>query len=132
MKPLAILPVLFLLGAGVVACAGNQVAPATPDGEHASNDDAKGATNAQGTENPNRALSKAECDQLGEYISAVCHETHTRQARIEGWCSDIVSRTSSGTWGEQCTKNVKYMDAVCFRSTDNAVAMMSCDRTTAE
>jgi hypothetical protein len=140
MKPLAlharfragVIACAALTIVGATACGGNQPAPATPSGSHEASDEAPGATNAQGSDNPNRALRDDECTQLGEYIADVCHETHTRQTHIEAWCSDMVSRTSAGTWVSECTKSVKYMDAVCFRSTDNAVAMMACDRSSTQ
>jgi hypothetical protein len=132
MKTLVLLGLLL----GAVACGGSQTAPATAASANSSSngDDSepRGATNAQGSDNPNRAMNQSECEQLGEYISGVCHETHTRQARIDGWCSDIVSKISGGAWASECTAKLKYMDSVCFRSTDNAPAMMVCDRTSTE
>jgi hypothetical protein len=126
MKALAILVIV----AGATACGASEPAPATPTGATSNpNSDGTGAANAQGSDNPNRPLTRDECQELGQYISDVCHENHSRQARIEGWCTDVVTRQSSGTWGDECTKTVKYMDSVCFRSASNPSAMMVCDRT---
>jgi hypothetical protein len=41
----------------------------------------------------------------------------------------VTARTSSGTFTDECVKHLKYMDSVCYRSTDNAPGMMMCDRT---
>ena len=126
MKVLAFLAVVPV----IAACGASQTQPASPTtaSPASSPSDPSGAANTQGSDNPNRALSGDECDELGQYIAGICHENHSRQARIEGWCSDIVSRQAAGTWKGECEKNVKYMDSVCFRSADNAPAMMACDR----
>lgn len=136
MKRLSLLPIVVLV-AGAVACGGSRPLPASPSNASSASDDGQGAarlgaTSAQGSDNPNRPMTRPECDELGEYIAGVCHATHTRQARIEGWCSDKLSQISGSSWADECTKNLKYMDAVCFRSTDNAPAMMICDRTAGE
>lgn len=132
LHPRAIALCAALFAVGATACGGNQPAPATPSSSNASSDEAPGTTNAQGTDDPNRPLHEDECTQLGEYIAGVCQQTHTRQTRIESWCNDMVSRTNASGWVSDCTKSVKYMDSVCFRSTDNAVAMMACDRSAAQ
>jgi hypothetical protein len=118
---------LLLAVVGATACGASQHAATTPSGS--SNEESPGATNAQGSDNPNRQLTKDECDELGAWISQVCHSNHSRQARIESWCSDVVSRTAAGSWTDECTKSHKYMDFMCFRSSDNPSAMMTCDRT---
>ena len=123
MKPIAILVLV-----GATACGASQPAATTPS-QSSSTEQASGATNAQASDNPNRALTKDECDELGAWISEVCHSNHSRQARIESWCSDVVSRTSAGSWTGECLKSHKYMDFMCFRSSDNPSAMMTCDRT---
>ncbi len=129
MKTLSVV-VLLALAAGATACAAT---PAPTTAHHARpvtpSDDGLGATNAQGSGDAARLLSKAECEELGEYIASVCHETHSRQATIEGWCSDVTSRTTSGNFADEClAKKLSAMDATCFKSTDNAPAMMVCDR----
>jgi hypothetical protein len=125
MKALA----FFAIVAGAAACGASQAQPTTPASNPPSTtSEPSGATNAQASDDPNRALTQSECDELGQYISGVCHENHSRQSRIEGWCSDVVSRQTAGTWDGDCVKSVKYMDSVCFRSADNAPAMMACDR----
>ena len=118
---------LLLLVVGAAACGATQPKANSP--ESASSDGNVGATNAQGSDNPNRVLTKDECDELGAWITEVCHSNHSRQATIEGWCSDVVARTTAGTWTESCVKSHKYMDFMCFRSSDNPSAMMTCDRT---
>jgi hypothetical protein len=119
---------LLLTLAGATACGASQPAATTPS-NNTSDEAPPGATNAQAADNPNRALTKAECQDLGNWMAEVCHSNHSRQSRIEGWCSDIVSRAQSGSWADECVKSVKYMDSVCFRSSDNPSAMMTCDRT---
>jgi hypothetical protein len=128
MKSLALLVVVALTG-----CASAPPQPVTPSQQgRAESKDEYGSTNAQGSENPNRAMKHDECVELGEYMANVCHETHTRQARIEGWCSDVSSRVASGTFADDCVAHMKYMDSVCYRSNDNAMSMMACDRTAGE
>jgi hypothetical protein len=74
-----------------------------------------------------RPLSHEECDQLGQSIIDTCHGTNTRIATIEGWCSDVINGVSAGTWVSDCEKHIKYVDAVCFASTDSVRSMMDCD-----
>jgi len=124
MKAIALLVLLV----GATACGASRPAAATPS--QSSSGDAVGVTNAQGPDNPNRALTKDECDDLGAWMSQVCHSNYSRQSRIDGWCSDVVTRTASGSWADDCVKSVQYMDSVCLRSSDNPSAMMTCDRTT--
>ena len=119
---------LLVLLVGAAACGASQH-PATTNSQSSSTDEATGTTNAQASDNPNRPLTKNECEELGGWVSQVCHANHSRQARIENWCSDFVSRTTSGSWSDECAKSHKYMDFMCFRSSDNPSAMMVCDRT---
>jgi hypothetical protein len=74
-----------------------------------------------------RPLTHQECEQLGQSIIDTCHGTNTRIATIEGWCSDVVTGVSVGTWVADCEKHIKYVDAVCFASTDSVRSMMDCD-----
>jgi hypothetical protein len=74
-----------------------------------------------------RPLTHDECQQLGQSIIDTCHGTNTRIATIEGWCSDVVTGVSVGTWVSDCEKHIKYVDAVCFASTDSVRSMMDCD-----
>ena len=120
--------IALLILVGATACGASQRTATTPSHSD-STDETPGATNAQASDNPNRVLTKQECEDLGGWISEVCHSNHSRQARLEGWCSDVVARTTKSTWTDECTKSFKYMDSVCFRSSDNPSAMMMCDRT---
>jgi len=87
-----------------------------------------GATASQPTvDKANRPLTEAECQQLGQSIIDTCHGTNTRIATIEGWCSDVINGVSAGTWVSDCEKHIKYVDAVCFASTDSVRSMMDCD-----
>jgi hypothetical protein len=124
MKALLLVSVLV----GAVACGGSAPPAAAPSIRAADRSHSEGAAERQASENANRALTADECTELGEYIAGVCHDTNSRQARIEGWCGDMVARTTSGTWAADCQKSLKYMDSVCYRSTDNAPSMMACDR----
>ena len=124
MKTLVVLSVLV----GAVACGGSAPPPVAPVNHAAEQRHSEGAAERQASENANRGLTADECTELGEYIAGVCHETNSRAARIEGWCSDMTARTTSGTWAADCQKSLKYMDSVCYRSTDNAPSMMACDR----
>jgi hypothetical protein len=121
-----IAPLILLVGA--TACGASLPAATTPSGS-TSTIDAKGATNAQGSDDPNRALTKDECEDLGAWMTPVCRADYSRQSRIEAWCSDVVTRTTGGSWMAECPRSIKYIDSVCFRSMDNPSAMMTCDRT---
>ncbi len=121
----ALVSSILLLGAA--ACGGSQAAPVTP--QTATDTEApSGATMAQPSDDPARLLTQGECESLGQWIADACHARNERSAHVEGWCSDVASRVSAGTWARDCTKNVHYMDAVCFQSSTNPRAMMTCDR----
>jgi hypothetical protein len=78
-----------------------------------------------------RALTQSECESLGQWIVAACHErvNMDRSEQAEGWCGEVARGTSEGgTWvSGQCMKHIKYMDAVCFRSTTKVRTLMDCD-----
>jgi hypothetical protein len=124
MKTLVVMSVLV----GAVACGGSAPPPVAPVNHAAEQRHADGAAERQASDDANRPLTAGECTELGEYIAGVCHDTNSRQARIEGWCSDMTARTTSGTFAADCQKSLKYMDSICYRSTDNAPSMMACDR----
>jgi|ERR1700722_1414713 hypothetical protein len=117
-----------VLALAATACAASAPAPVVHTNPNLAADREIGATNRQASEQANRAMTKDECNELGEYIAGVCHDTNSRQARIEGWCSDMTARATSGTFADDCVKHLTYMDSVCYRSTDNAPSMMMCDR----
>ena len=117
-----IAPLVLLVGA--TACGASLTAATTP-----SSSSTTGVTNAQGSDDPNRALTKDECEELGAWMTQVCHADYSRQSRIDEWCSDIVTRAASGSWLAECPKSIKFIDSVCFQSSDNPSAMMTCDRT---
>jgi hypothetical protein len=123
MRPTAYFSVLVVL-MSAAACgsspppAAKSPAPTTPEG----------ATAGQPPDSrANRPLSHEECEQLGQSITDTCHSNNTRIATIEGWCSEVISGVSAGSWVGDCEKHIKYVDAVCFASTDNVRAMMDCD-----
>ena len=121
--------VLAVIALAATACASTQPVGVVHTNPNIDTDHQIGATNRQASEQANRPMTKDECDELGAYITQVCHDTHTRQARIDGWCSDMIARTSSGTFSADCTQHLTYMDSVCYQSTDNAPGMMMCDST---
>ncbi|HEY3822869.1 MAG TPA: hypothetical protein VGL81_37145 [Polyangiaceae bacterium] len=122
MRFAACIPVLTVLLASV-AC-GSTPAPQAK----APVDEPTGATAGQASDGKaNRPLTHEECEQLGQSITDTCHSNNTRIATIEGWCSDVIAGVSSGTWVSDCEKHIKYVDAVCFSSTDNVRAMKDCD-----
>ncbi|MBV9948565.1 MAG: hypothetical protein JOZ69_17075 [Myxococcales bacterium] len=89
-------------------------------------------TSAQRPDDPNRALSRPECESLAGVIVDACNNRgNDRSAELDGWCSDMVRRNAEGgTWVEDdCAKHVKYMDYFCFQAAKNAHAMLDCDRT---
>jgi hypothetical protein len=88
----------------------------------------EGATAEQAADKrATRALTHEECEQLSQSIIDTCHGTNTRIATIEGWCSDVIHGVSAGTWVSDCEQHIKYVDAVCFASTDSVRSMMDCD-----
>ena len=112
----------------VAACGSSPASHAsTPADEPASGG---GATAKQPNDDrANRPLTESECQQLGQSIVDTCHATNSRMATIEGWCRDVVVGVGSGSWVTDCQKHIKYVDAVCFSSTDSAKSMMDCDST---
>jgi hypothetical protein len=109
---------LLLLFSGAAACASTPP-PADPTG----------VTASQPSDNPNRALSKSECESLGHVLADACaNRPNERSARVEGWCSDVIRTVADGTWvPNECLKSIKYMDSVCLQSATNVAAMMACD-----
>jgi hypothetical protein len=111
------LVVAAILGAG---CAPKEAPPPESPSTTAQSDD------------PNRRLTKAECESLGATIVDACNNRgNDRSTGADGWCSDMVRHNEGdGTWvGSDCLPHFKYMDAFCFRGARNAHAMMTCDRT---
>jgi hypothetical protein len=121
---LSLLPML----AAVAACAGSEPSPKDPSSQPAT-----GAASKQAEDNANRALTKAECASLGDYLVDVCkNRPNSRSSKIDGWCSDTVSAVGSGSWvTDECVQHIKYFDSVCFRSTTSVSALMDCDSTVA-
>jgi hypothetical protein len=112
---------LALLAAIAAGCAAKE----TPPAESPSN-------TAQSSDDPNRKLTKAECESLGSAIVDACNSRgNDRSSEADGWCSDMVRRNAGdGSWvGSDCLPHFKYMDAFCFNGARNAHAMMTCDRT---
>ena len=109
---------LFLLFCGAAACASTPP-PSSPQ---------TGVAASQPADNPNRALTKGECESLGRVLADACaNRPNERSARVDGWCSDIVRTVEDGTWvAHDCLKSIKYMDSVCFQSAANVHAMMAC------
>jgi hypothetical protein len=121
MRPAVLLSVLvFLLTAAACGSSPPSKAKGPVDGP--------GATAGQPADSKaTRPLTHEECEQLGQSITETCHGTNTRIATIEGWCSDVITGVSVGTWVADCEKHIKYVDAVCFASTDSVRSMMDCD-----
>ena len=121
---LSLLPMLV----AVAACAASE-----PSAKDPSSQAGQGAASKQPADDSNRALTKAECDSLGEYLVDVCNNRgNSRSSKIDGWCSDIVATVGKGSWAtDECVQHIKYFDSVCFRSTTNVRALMDCDSTVA-
>jgi hypothetical protein len=93
---------------------------------------AESPSTAQSSDDPNRKLTKSECDSLGSAIVDACNNRgNDRSSEADGWCSDMVRRNAGeGNWVDSdCLPHFKYMDAFCFNGARNAHAMMTCDRT---
>jgi hypothetical protein len=101
-----------------VACGGSTPPPSPPP-----------AAPAKSASSPNRPLSRAECQSLGELIVGACHDRpNERSSRVEGWCGQYERGMESGSFvQDDCAKHVRYMDAQCFQSATNVHAMMDCD-----
>jgi hypothetical protein len=119
---------VLLLLATMAACAGSEPPAETPSSAQPAR--SSGATSPQAADDPARILTAPECESLGQWIAEACaSQPHTRLAKIDSWCGDIVRTVDDGTWvTDDCTKHVRYMDAVCFRSTRMVRALMDCDR----
>jgi hypothetical protein len=102
-----------------VACGGSTPPPSPPP-----------SAPAKSANNPNRPLSRAECQSLGELIVGACHDRpNERSSRVDGWCGEYERGMESGSFVPgDCTKHVRYMDAQCFQSAKNVHAMVDCDR----
>jgi hypothetical protein len=111
--------VLFLWT--TAACASGTPPPSSPN--------STGVAAKQGSNDPGRALTQSECDSLGQWLDQSCqNRPNERSARVDGWCSDITAGVAAGTWvTNDCLKNVKYMDSVCFEAATNVKSMMDCD-----
>jgi hypothetical protein len=86
----------------------------------------------QSGDDPNRRLTKSECDAMAQSIVDACNNRgNDRSTEADGWCSEMLRRNEGdGTWvGSDCVPHFKYMDYFCFRGAQNAHAMMVCDRT---
>jgi hypothetical protein len=116
----AILAIAALIAAG---CASKEAPPA------------ESPSTAQSSNDPNRKLTKSECDSLGASIVDACNNRgNDRSSEADGWCSDMVRRNESNegdrSWvASDCLPHFKYMDSFCFNGARNAHAMMTCDRT---
>ena len=89
-------------------------------------------SNTAQSDDPNRKLTKAECESLGAAIVDSCNNRgNDRSTEADGWCSDMIQHNAGdNTWvGNDCLPHFKYMDAFCFHGARNAHAMMTCDRT---
>jgi hypothetical protein len=118
--------VYLAIAASAAACAGSEPTPSTPHNDS----NASGATSRQGADDPSRALTRAECESLGELILETCTGGNGRSAQADGWCSDTSRRVREGSWvTDDCVEHVKVIDAVCFQSAGNARGLMDCDRT---
>jgi hypothetical protein len=87
---------------------------------------------ARSGDDPNRRLTKSECDSLALLIVDACNNRgNDRSSEADGWCSDMLRRNEGdGVWvGADCVPHFRYMDSFCFRGSRNAHAMMVCDRT---
>jgi hypothetical protein len=103
-------------------CGSNEPPPA----ESASN------VATRSSDDPNRRLTKSECDALALVIVDACNNRgNDRSSEADGWCSEMLRKNEGqGTWaGADCVPHFKYMDSFCFRGAQNAHAMMVCDRT---
>jgi hypothetical protein len=113
-----------LVLSALVACGGGAPPANAPSGG------VMASQPASKPDDPQRPLSRAECQSLGEWMADECaSRPNERSAHVEGWCTDIQRGVADGTWvAGDCTKNIRYMDSVCMRSAANVHTMMDCDQ----
>jgi len=119
------LSALAVLLLGTFACGGSAAPPVAKAPAPAQ--PAAGATMAQPADDTKRPMTASECDTLGQWIAEGCHGGGSRSARVEGWCSDVVARVTSGSWTDACVQHVHRVDTVCFLGSDSPSTMMACD-----
>jgi hypothetical protein len=113
--------------AGLVGCGGAQHSDPPPLDRSGPSE---GAAASQRPDEAGRKLTKDECDELASWIVQVCHTDTSRSSQVEGWCSDVVSKSADGAWqADDCAKHIRYVDFACFRSTESSRSLMDCDRT---
>jgi hypothetical protein len=123
MKATVYLPLL----AAVAACAASE--PSAKDPSSLESSGGSGATSRQPADEGARALTKSECESLGDWLADACsNRPNSRSAQIDGWCSDIIHNVHDGSWvTADCTQHIKVVDAMCFKSTTIVSALMDCD-----
>ncbi|MDP9000282.1 MAG: hypothetical protein M3O46_09245 [Myxococcota bacterium] len=117
---------VMMMGSALVAACGAGGHDAPP-----AESPAPAAAPSSSADDPNRRLTKSECESLAETIVDACNNRgNDRSSEADGWCSDMVrNNTADRPWiVNDCLPHFRYMDYFCFRS-GNAHAMMVCDRT---
>jgi hypothetical protein len=122
MKATVYVPIL----ATVAACAASEPSAKDPSSVESH---AGGATSRQAADDGARSLTQGECESLGGWLADACaNRPNSRSAQVDGWCSDIIRTVHDGSWmTDDCTKHIKVVDSVCFRSTTIIRALMDCD-----
>jgi hypothetical protein len=113
---------IVVLAVFAAACGSKEAPPA----ESASN------ATSQSADDPNRRLTKSECESLAQTIVDACNNRgNDRSSEADGWCSEMLRRNEGGgPWvGDDCEPHFKYMDSFCFQGARNAHGMMVCDKT---
>jgi hypothetical protein len=121
-------PVTMLIAAGLSIGCGSKEPPQAESPANA----APQATATAAAEDPNRALTRKECEALGQSIVDACNNRgNDRSSEVDGWCSDMLVRAAEdGSWlRADCKPHFKYLDAVCFHEADNVRSMIGCDKT---
>ena len=123
MKTTVCVPLL----AFVAACAASE--PSAKDPSSVESSGGSGATSRQAADEGARQLTKSECESLGEWLADACqNRPNSRSAQIDGWCSDMIHNVHDGSWvTDDCSKHIKVVDSMCFRSTTIVPALMDCD-----
>lgn len=87
---------------------------------------------APAANDPNRRLTKTDCESLASTIIDACNNRgNDRSSEADGWCSEMLRRNEGDhSWiASDCEPHFRYMDAFCFQGANNAHSMMDCDRT---
>lgn len=89
------------------------------------------ASSAPAHDDPNRNLTRAECESLAGAIVEVCEKRgNSRVQQIERYCADFAHGVApGGKWFEvECLPHVRFIDATCIHGATSVESVMDCER----